>query len=212
MGSEEDGQEPREVQASSGGSEALSPSDPPESLWAPVKRRFLGLSCFRRFVVVLCGLFVVFHLSAMLIRGGPKKLRDATVPVLSWYSGGLRMTDTWGMFSKRARSQLVSVVGILKDGSRVELAHLRQNERNLKDRIVDVRLRKILSKMTEEKSRKHWGRSLVSYYCKRGLEQGLSLQRVQVEVIGKEETPEVHLRQICRAPRETATVPPGGNP
>lgn len=159
----------------------------------------------RRILVGAATAFVLFHIGAVLLKGAPKKIREPLWPLAAWYSDGLRMTDTWGMFSLPPKDKLVSIVGITDTGARVELSHVLQNERDWKQRVVDVRLRKIQTKLAGEKTRNHWGRGYVDYYCRTGLAQGLPLRRVQVEVQAKvTEKPEVFLSQTCRPTRSHA--------
>ena len=181
---------------------ASADPDPDLPVSAIVRRgldSFYGWPLRRKVFVAAATSFVLFHIGAVLLRGAPKKIREPLWPLAAWYSEGLRMTDTWGMFSLPPKDKLVSIVGITDRGARVELSHVLQNERDWKQRIVDTRLRKIQTKLASEKTRNHWGRGYVDYYCKKGLAQGLPLRRVQVEVQAKlAEKPEVFLSQSCR--------------
>ncbi|HSC88784.1 MAG TPA: hypothetical protein VLC09_15990 [Polyangiaceae bacterium] len=164
-------------------------------------KAFRSWSLRTRLTFVLATAFVLLHVTAVLVRGAPKKWREPLNPLVAWYGEGLRMTDTWGMFSLPPKDKLVSVIGIKENGDRIEISHVQQNERDFLQRIRDTRLRKIQTKLADEKSRNHWGWGYVKYFCKDALERGIPLRRIQLEVrVGDAEKTEVYLAQSCRQP------------
>jgi len=171
----------------------------PDVSFADLVAAFTGWPLKKRVLVAVAALFAAFHIGAVLLRGAPKRIKDPLWPLASWYSDGLRMTDTWGMFSLPPKDKLVSIVGIATDDSRIEISHVQQNERDFKQRIMDTRLRKIQTKLVDEKSRNHWGRGYVNYFCKQALARGVPLRRIQLEIQGKAgEAPKIFLNQSCR--------------
>ncbi len=162
----------------------------------------------RRITFVLATAFTIFHISVVLLRGSPKQYREK-LPKMAFWAEGLRMTDTWGMFSLPPKDKLVSVVGITADGKRIEISHVQQNERNFVQRVVDTRLRKIQTKLADEKSRSHWGWGYVKYFCQDALARGVPLDRIQLEVVPEDGKPaEIYLKQGCRPARKAT----GGRP
>ncbi len=179
--------------------QTAAPDPDPDVSFSDLVAAFLRWPVKKRVLVTAAALFTAFHIGAVLLRGAPKPIKDPLWPLASWYSDGLRMTDTWGMFSLPPKDKLVSVVGIATDDSRIEISHVQQNERDFKQRVIDIRLRKIQTKLADEKSRNHWGRGYVNYFCKEALARGLPLRRIQLEIQGKPgEAPKIFLSQSCR--------------
>ncbi len=144
--------------------------------------RFQELPVLQRLKIGLCAGFVAFHIGVTLVRGASTALRDPAIEVLGWYSEGLRMATTWGMFSKPPDPTDVVVMGVLDDDSRVELSHTDPQRRDWFGRIKDVRLRKIQNKLSNPDDRRAWGEAYLSYFCRAGAE-GKRLKRVELELV-----------------------------
>jgi len=102
----------------------------------------------------------------MLLRGLPPKLRDRVWPAFFWYGDGLRMTNTWGMFSRPPLNTQVNVIGVTRSGERITLSGVQQSTKGLRQRVVDLRLRKIQSRLQEPEVRDHWGEDYLRYFCR----------------------------------------------
>lgn len=74
-----------------------------------------------RLKVGLSVAFVTFHVGVTLVRGAATGLREPALELTGWYSEGLRMATTWGMFSKAPDPTDVVVMGVLEDNRRVEI-------------------------------------------------------------------------------------------
>lgn len=107
-----------------------------------------------------------FHIAAMLVTGTHPVIRDALNPLFGWYSDGLRMTGRWGMFAKRPSSDVVVVVGVTEEGSRVDVATTVRSGEPLAARVYNGRLRKIQHKLRERPARAHWGDEYLLYWCR----------------------------------------------
>lgn len=159
----------------------------------------------RRLKVFACIAFASFHIAATLIRGASQEVRAPFAPVLDWYTEGLRMASTWGMFSKPLDGADAVVVGVYADRSRRELSHTDAKRRPWLRRIVDVRLRKIQNRLTEERDRSAWGREYLAYFCRTHASESPALRRVELEVVERSTEPPGPGRRAlsvpCRAAR-----------
>jgi hypothetical protein len=136
----------------------------------------------RRSKVGLCVTFVAFHVGVTLVRGAETSLRDPALEVTGWYSEGLRMATSWGMFSRAPDPTDVVVMGVLDDGRRVELSHTDPQRRDWFGRIRDVRLRKIQNKLANPEDRAAFGKGYLEYFCRTGFE-GKRLKRAELELV-----------------------------
>ena len=144
--------------------------------------RFKELSLLERWKVGLCVGFVSFHVSVTLLRGSAPFLREPALEFFWWYSEGLRMATTWGMFSKPPDPTDVVVMGVLEDGERIELSHTDSQRRDWFGRITDVRLRKIQNRLATPEDQNAWGKEYLAYFCRAGAE-GRGFRRVELELV-----------------------------
>jgi hypothetical protein len=144
--------------------------------------RYRELPLLERLKVGSCVAFVAFHVSVTLLRGANTSLRDPALEFIGWYSEGLRMATTWGMFSKPPDPTDVIVMGVLDDGRRIELSHTDAQRRDWFGRITDVRLRKIQNRLATPEERSAWGKQYLAYFCRAGAGEG-RLKRVEIELV-----------------------------
>lgn len=129
--------------------------------------------------------FTIYHLSAVLLGGTIATFRRYFDPVVGFYSEGLRMTNTWGMFGRPPTTTNVLIEADRKDGTRLVLATTRASDRTLLERVRDVRVRKIQAKLAEEGDRQRFGQPFLDYYCRQGkITVGEELRAVRaVEIV-----------------------------
>jgi hypothetical protein len=152
---------------------------------------------------VLATLLVSLHLGAALLAGTIPQIKDRLWPLVAFYAEGLCMINTWGMFSRAPTKDEVRVVGELPDGTSVLLASSIAGRGNLLERIADLRLRKILSRLAKEEPRREFGRESLAYYCRlspQGGERG-GFERVGLHLHSAADpaAPAVLLEIDCRA-------------
>jgi hypothetical protein len=143
---------------------------------------FRELPLLQRLKIGLCVSFAAFHIGVTLVRGASTALREPAIEHLGWYSEGLRLATTWGMFSKPPDPTDVVVMGVLEDNSRVELSHTDPQRRDWFGRITDVRLRKIQNKLSNPDDRSAWGEAYLAYFCRAGADRQ-RLKRVELELV-----------------------------
>lgn len=164
----------------------------------------------RRWLCRLATLFVLLHVSVVLLRGGPPWLREPLWGLVAWYGDGLRMAETWGMFSRPPEDVQVFVYGVDEHGGRVELATSNARERKLWNRIVDVRLRKMQTRLVEEGHRNAWGKHYLDYYCRQGADeprwQHVELELLRAHAEPKPKAGEVMLRVNCASKSATSAA------
>src|SRR5690606_8210004 len=95
--------------------------------------------------------FTVLDRGTTLLRGVPDAARQLVGPLLAWYGDGLRMVNTWGMFSRRTEQPEVVVRVWPAEGEPWMLLHSSERASTL-DRVRDVRLRKLLNNLNENGS------------------------------------------------------------
>lgn len=139
-----------------------------------------ALNSTQRVIGVLIGAFIALHLAASLLRGAPPAVRDILWPAFAWYGDGLRMTTTYGMFSRKGSDISVVVYGVDASGQRHLLSHSSQTERGARRRVTDVRLRKFQRHLIEEEHRRRYGRPTLLYFCRTAKP---SPKRVELELV-----------------------------
>jgi hypothetical protein len=154
----------------------------------------------RRWLTKLAVAFTVLHLTAMLVRGSPLPIRDRLWPYFSFYGDGLRMATTYGMFARESSGISVAVHGVLPSGERKLLSHSSGRDRTFWQSIVDVRLRKIQRYLIDDGVRAAIGQSHLRYFCREGLEQGLAIERAELELL-RPSGRQVVLSRDCRDSR-----------
>lgn len=131
-------------------------------------------------VRLLCGAFVAWHISCELLTGASQPVKNWVKPLIGFYTDGLRMTNTWGMFSARPPNEEVVVLAETEQRGSVVLSTNYTSQRSGWSRILDVRMRKIQTYLKEESHRKNWGMHYLSYFCREALVREPSTRRVEL--------------------------------
>ncbi len=108
--------------------------------------------------------FTILFLSMMLIRGVHERYRERLWPLIGWYTDGLGMARTWGMFAHPRTELPIFIYGVTRDRKEVQLSP--PVEDSLWVRIRDQRMRKIRAHMGNDDTRQRWGPDLVRYMCR----------------------------------------------
>jgi hypothetical protein len=135
----------------------------------------------RRLLEWAAGAFATWHVLCVLATGA-KPVREAVAPINGWYVDGLKLGNTWGMFSKAPRSADTVIVGVRKGGELVELMSSYANQKSLRDRVVDARIRKIQGKLEQDEDRSSFGSVYLDYWCFEGRKSVPDLASVRVVV------------------------------
>ncbi|MFO0551253.1 MAG: hypothetical protein U0271_22885 [Polyangiaceae bacterium] len=123
--------------------------------------------------------FTLYHVLAMILGGAVKDVRDKFAPAFGFYDQGLHMTNSWGMFGKPPDTSHVIVEGERADGSMVTLLTSVAQSRSLLERIRDVRVRKIQTKLTDGGERARWGYFYLEHFCTTERAAGRPLRSVR---------------------------------
>lgn len=143
-------------------------------------RAFRHLDRRGKILRVLATAALVLHISSMLIGSAISPIRNFFAPVLGFYTDGLRMTNSWGMFGKPPVSTNVDIEGVLDDGTSVPLSTTDAHKRSWLERIKDVRIRKIEGKLSEEPDRSRLASSFLDYYCRQATARYENVREVKV--------------------------------
>ncbi len=127
--------------------------------------------------------FILLFLSMMLVRGLNDKYREPLWPLIGWYTDGLGMARSWGMFAHPSTELPIFIYGKTKTGEEIQLSP--PLEDSLWIRIRDQRMRKIRAHMGNEDTRKRWGRDLLRYMCRAESTEGRKLRSVRLVEIGR---------------------------
>jgi hypothetical protein len=147
-----------------------SPSDPtsvdadevsPDRL--PLFRELDTRGQLKRSIIIV---FTAIHLGALLVGGAIPSVRNAFRPILGFYSDGLRMSNSWGMFGKPPNATHIVVEAVMRDGKTHVLSTTNARDRTTYERIRDVRIRKIQSKLAELADRTRFGGAYLDYFCR----------------------------------------------
>ncbi len=130
--------------------------------WTPWSR----LSTARRVGRVLAVAFFAWHVAAMSVMGASPKIRKVLQPAFGHYGEKLRLTNTWGMFSKRPSSTHVRVEAIDAAGEAHLLATTEAGKKGPLERFRDARMRKIQSKLGSAKDRARFGADYLDGWCR----------------------------------------------
>lgn len=130
--------------------------------WTPWAR----LSTARRVARVAAIVFFTWHVAAMLAMGASPAIRKVLSPVFSIYGGKLRMTNTWGMFSKRPSSTHVRIEAVDSRGQVHLLSTTEAGHKGPLERFRDARLRKIQAKLGSTKDRARFGAQYLDGWCR----------------------------------------------
>lgn len=120
---------------------------------------------------------VIVHLGAALLGGTLPIMKDPLWPLVAWYADGLLMSNTWGMFSRPPSQDEVRVVGEREGGPTLILATTVPRQQSWMERVRDVRLRKIQSRLAKEDARREYGDVYLAYFCR---EAGLREVRLEL--------------------------------
>jgi hypothetical protein len=142
-------------------------------------RLFRELDRTGKAVRIAAGLFVVLQVTAMLVGGSVPEVQHAFEPVIGFYTSGLRMTNTWGMFGMPPTQTNVTVEGVRADGSVVLLSTTDAHGRSLLERIRDARIRKFEGRLAEDGERPRIGEAFLAYFCRREQEPPIVLVRAK---------------------------------
>jgi hypothetical protein len=145
----------------------VSSVDVPARDELPVRRApaFAELDVRGKLVRALGVAALGYHVAAVLVGGSAGPVREVLSPWFDFYANGLRMTDAWGMFGKPPMSTNVTIEADFGSGRFEEIATTHAPSRSLVDRVRDVRIRKIQSKLAEPGDRKRLGDAYLGYHC-----------------------------------------------
>lgn len=129
--------------------------------WTPWSRLSRWGQLKRAFAVALC----TFHLVGMVGMGGAARLRARFSKVYRVYGNDLKLTNTWGMFSKRPSSTHVRIEALDRDRRVWSISTSSVDGKGLVDRFRDARLRKIQSKLGTKKDRAMFGAQVLDGWC-----------------------------------------------
>lgn len=110
--------------------------------------------------------FTLYHVVAMLIGGTINDIKRPVAVVFQAYDEGFRMTNSWGMFGKPPTTTHVLLEAEKADGTKILLSTTRAGDRTWFERLRDLRIRKIQSKLTENDDRVRWGTAYLDYFCR----------------------------------------------
>lgn len=110
--------------------------------------------------------FTVFHLSAMFAMGATAKVRERFAPIFGFYEGRLKMTNTWGMFSKRPSSMHVRIEAVDDQDRVTVISDTHAVGKSILTRFRDGRLRKIQTKLGSPKERIRFGSDYLDGWCR----------------------------------------------
>jgi hypothetical protein len=146
-------------------------------------QRFRKLPLKRRIVVLLCALFLAWHATVTLIWGAGDRVRGYVKPALAWYAEGLKLAGSWGMFAAPGRMHVVYVYGVTDGHERVLLSP--DPNSSLYKSMVDMRERKMRSRLGDKEQRDYWGTLYLEGFCQSS--QGDWFQRVELEMAEHDE-------------------------
>jgi hypothetical protein len=133
-----------------------------------------------RFARTVAFVFAGFHISAVVTMGAGDDIRRRARPVFGFYADTLRMTPGWGMFSKPPAAAHYRIE-VVDDRGRIHLlATTKAQGKPALERVRDVRLRKLLTRMGSKKTRRKLGPSILDGSCRAASLEGRNAARVQV--------------------------------
>lgn len=127
--------------------------------------------------VLLPTFFVVWHVAVALLWGAGEQVREVVRPVIGFYAGGLKLAGTWGMFSSPSRMHVTFVYGVKEDAQRILVSP--DPESTFFQSLVDMRERKMRTRLDDEGQRNAWGNRYLDSFCQRP--DGSWFQRVELE-------------------------------
>lgn len=147
----------------------MSSQNPPKPSW------------WRKQAPNVAVIFLFWQIGCVLATG-VLPLRNFFEPLNGFWVDGLRLANTWGMFSRPPRTADTLVEAVLADGRIVVLSSSYQFERSLLERIRNTRLRKIQAKLEEKADRDSFGVPYLDYYCRLALQDYPDVVRVRLRV------------------------------
>ncbi len=119
----------------------------------------------KRLVRAALSAFTLYHVFAMLVNGAAPEFKNHLVYAFGAYDEALKMTNSWGMFGKPPTATHVIIEGE-SEGSWRLLSSTRASDRSWRDRVRDLRLRKIQGKLADPADRARLGNHLLAYACR----------------------------------------------
>lgn len=124
---------------------------------------FEGLRSRARLRVLIPTFFVVWHIAVVLLWGAGDRVREVVRPVIGFYASGLKLAGTWGMFSAPARMHVTFVYGVKENRERFLLSP--NPKASLLTSLVDMRERKMRTRLGDEDQRNSWGNRYLDSFC-----------------------------------------------
>lgn len=155
--------------------------------------------------------FTLYHLLAMLVNGAATNVKTHLAYVFGAYDDGAKMTNSWGMFGKPPAATHVIIEGESGDGVWRLLSSTRASDRSWKDRVRDLRLRKIQGKLADPADRARLGQYLLAYACRSEAVRNVRLVHEQHEErddagnVVRAASKATVLRRSCEPPAENAS-------
>jgi hypothetical protein len=144
-------------------------------------RLFRELSTSGKIWRVVVILFLMLHLTSLLVGGAIPQIRSVFTPVIFFYADALKMTNSWGMFGKPPTSTNVQIEAVMPDGKTIHvLSTTDAHQRSLWERIVDTRMRKFEGRLAEPADMKRLGDAFLDWFCKVGKEQYGTIREVRI--------------------------------
>lgn len=126
---------------------------------------------------------ILLVLTMMLFRGLEERHRAPFGPLINWYTDGLGLARSWGMFAHPGTELPIFAYGDTQSGAIVQLSP--PPTESLWVRIRDQRMRKIRAHLRDERTRENWGANFTSYLCRTESTPGRPLKSVRVVEINR---------------------------
>jgi hypothetical protein len=137
----------------------------------------------RRLRVALAAAFIAWHAAVTLIWGAGDRVRGYVKPALTFYADGFKLAGSWGMFAAPSRMHVVYVYGVTEARERILLSP--DPESSLYKAMVDMRERKMRSRLGDKEQRDYWGALYLESFCERARDEWF--QRVELEMAEHDE-------------------------
>lgn len=144
---------------------------------------FGGLPARARIRVLVPTFVVVWHIAVVLLWGAGDRVREVVRPVIGLYASGFKLAGTWGMFSAPARMHVTFVYGVKENKDRLLLSP--DPDPTLFSSLVDMRERKMRTRLSDDDQRNSWGNRYLDSFCQ--APDGSWFQRVELEAAEHDE-------------------------
>lgn len=141
----------------------------------------LGSRARRR--ILIPTFIVVWHISVVLLWGAGEQVRNIVRPVVGFYAGSLKLGGTWGMFSAPSRMHVTFVYGVKENKERLLLSP--DPTSTFFESLVDMRERKMRTRLADEDQRNSWGNRYLDSFCQ--ARDGSWFQRIELEAAEHDE-------------------------